>query len=226
MQLIEFFFGTFSLSRLLTLALIAILAMIVVSSWVYNFYFKINDLAARKNATSIGDCLKASFDSNIWKILGAALLMMIIAGFLYGLMVGGIFVSGYTVLLTFPLLCLVLAKLILIIPAIVHGKLSITEALGYSWKHITWKRAILLVLLGIVSFIGLGIALVIVVIILAIFSLIPLLGIIIQFAGQIAIGAFVYALIYGTQTGLYFRYSNDDETETSGMKTEDHLIVE
>jgi len=111
-------------------------------------------------------------------------------------------------------------------PALVHGNMGVFESINYSFRNITWKRAALLFLMGIVSFIvsallGMIIGL-----------LTNLMGLNVEGASftMLCIGqvietitnSVIAAFFLASFTAIYFRYSDDEEEEPQGI--EEHFI--
>lgn len=200
---------------------------LVLSAWMQNVYFKLNDSQIRVGNSSLSEVLKNSFDSKLWSLLAITLIMLCAFMGMYFLVIAAFLAHWSLAVLAFIGLSLVASRFILAPAATVHGDLSPSQSIRYSFEKITWKRSFLLILLGLVVAIGFGIAALIIFGILSLFLLIPILGMFIYFAGSVLFYGITNALVYSGMSGLYFRYSDDDEDENpSGMSLEDHLVTD
>lgn len=214
--------------------LLAVLVAALIYSWMQYAYLKLNDNEVRTGNRNFANAIMRSFSAGILKLLGLVILMYLITVAIFGIFfllisllmsvssVMGILVGfiGFFVVLIFVI------RFVLAIPALIHGNLSIGQSLSYSLKYMTWKRAALLMLMGIVFII-------VAVIVSAIFAFIlsstigsksldnpVFFGVqsLVESIAEALTGAFVYASL----TALYFRYSSDEgQTDES-----EHLIIE
>lgn len=202
--------------------------------WSMNLYYQLNDAEVRNSDRSILTALKNSFSPQLFTILGFMILyyLLSIASFIIfmtvvvmimqitkviGIIIGFI---GFFFLLFF------LIRFSLGFAAIVHGKMSIGEAFGFSFTHLTFKRSAMLLLMGIVTLVVMGIAsglggMLVHLIVNREHSDPMTYYVVSQIFGTI-MGVIVSTFIFTGSSALYFRYSNDedqDETELS-----EHLI--
>jgi hypothetical protein len=207
--------------------LVIVLVGLVMMAWLQNVYLKLNDSQIRHGHSSLSEALKNSFDNKMWLLLAVTLVMVVAFLGMYVIFIGAFMVHWSLAVIAFIGMFLVGLRFILAPAAIVHGDNTVSGSIQYSFDKITWKRSFLLLLLCLVAGIMIGIAAIIVFAILGFFLLIPLLGIVIYFAGSVLFYGLTNALVYSGISGLYFRYSDDSEEENeSGMSLEDHLVTD
>jgi MFS family permease len=99
--------------------------------------------------------------------------------------------------------------------AIVHGKMSISGAFGFSFTHITFKRAAMLLLMGMVTLVVMAIASGIGGVLVHLFvnreHSDPMTYYVVNQIFGTIMGVIVSTFIYTGSSALYFRYSNDEE---------------
>ncbi len=206
---------------------VLMLVGLVLMAWMQNVYLKLNDSQIRHGNSSLSDVLKNSFDGKMWLLLAVTLVMIVAFLGMYALCFAAAMAHWSLAVLAFIGMFLVGLKFILAPAAIVHGDYTVGGSIQYSFEKITWKRSFLLLLLCLVAAVMIGIAALIVFAVLGFFLLIPLLGMLIYFAGSVLFYGLTNALIYSGISGLYFRYSDDGEEENeSGMSLEDHLVTD
>ncbi|MFT5183621.1 MAG: hypothetical protein ACI84C_000747 [Flavobacteriales bacterium] len=199
---------------------------LVMSAWMQNVYLKLNDSQIRTGNSSLTEVLKNSFDSKLWTLLAVTLIIIVAMVGMYLVFIATIMLHWSVAFLAFIGLSLVAFRFLLAPAATIHGDLSPSESIRYSFEKITWKRSFLLILLSLVVGIVFAIAALIIFTVLGLIILIPFLGVVIYFAGSVFFYGLANAMIYSGMSGLYFRYSDDDPEaeDTSGMSLEDHLI--
>lgn len=213
--------------------LLAVLVALLIYSWMHYAYLKLNDNEVRTGNRSFANAIMRSFSTGILKLIGLLILVylitiavMVVFFLLVGLLMQISSVIGILIgFIGFFVVLIFIIRMILAMPALVHGNLSIGQSLSYSFRHITWKRAALLMLMGIAFII---VALIVSAIVAYLLSLTigtkaldnpVLFGI--QSLVESIVGALTGAFAYASLTALYFRYSNDEgQTDDS-----EHLIV-
>lgn len=195
---------------------------LIIGCWAWVCYYMINSHHAAGTYSNFGEILGKSFNANIFKFFGWALLMgvmYIVMAFIMGLIVGLIQVP----LLMIPLIFVVFAVLLmfsLIPPAIVNGGMSFGDAFGFSLRHMKFGRSLLtsLVIFGIMLVMGLVVA----GIMLAVGSIGGMAAIILLIVVMLLVGSFAYSLFASIFSGLYYKYA--DAEAGGNMDLEDHLI--
>ncbi len=222
---------------------IAFVVGLIITSWQYFLFFKLNDNEVRNNDKGVLNALKSSFSPQIFQILLfiiiyiifitlSIVLVSIISGFILKAL-GGI--GGLIVFILFVFLIAFWLRLLIAPAAVVHGNMSVGNALSFSWKNINLRRSFLLLLIGIVfciiAFIGF----------LIIGSIIAMIGlssvnesseitsksIIIFILTQIVsglFGAIISTYFYAALSALYFRFSNENNESEEAIQ--EHLINE
>jgi hypothetical protein len=181
--------------------------VVILSAWAANVNFKLNDAVIRGKEADISAAIGKSFDACLSRLVGLGLVTFII----YGALVGTAILIAYLVhwalaLLLVPLALMVVLRLIIAMPAVVHGGYGVSEAISLSFKHITWARALKIAAIGIGFMVVIVIAAMIIGAVSFLLLLIPLLGFIIYYAIQLSFSGILNALTFGAMSGLYFRY--------------------
>ena len=143
------------------------------------------------------------------------LLMQVIQ--ILGILIGFV---GFFFLLFF------MARFSLGFAAIVHGKMSVSDAFAYSFHHINMKRAAMLLLMGIMLIVVFAIVSGIGGLILSLFissNADPMIFYSVKQVFGSLMSAVVVSFIYTSSSALYFRYSNDSLDEDDDDISE-HLI--
>jgi hypothetical protein len=224
--------GLFSNINFGLLSLAGILSLFV-NSFSYIVFLKINQNKIFETNIGLSNLMKTTSFSSVLKMIGFYLLMMllILATFLlFFVIIFRIAVLSkiLAVLLGFFgffFVCIFLCRFALALPALIHGNLSISNAFGYSFVNITWKRAGLLFLMSIVLLIALAV-------ISGVLSLLALpfkagsgeisyAYFAVQQITSFISGVVMLSFSFSALSALYYRYSAD-ETEEQGI--ENHLI--
>ena len=229
-EALEGLFGTPNYLYMLPLLLFALFITI----WTLNLYYQLNDSEIRNKNRSILNALKNSISPQLFTILGFMVLyyLLCIASFaifmftvvmlmqiskILGILIGfvGIFFLVFFIL-----------RFSLGFAAIVHGKMSINEAFGFSFTKITFKRAAMLFLMGIVTLVVMGIAggiggMIVHLLVSRDHSDPMIYYVVNQIFGTI-MGVVVSTFIFTGSSALYFRYSNDEDQENEELS--EHLI--
>lgn len=214
--------------------LLAGLVAIFIYSWMQYAFLKLNDNEVRTGNRNFANAIMRSFSTGILRLIGLDILVYLIAVavlaiffVLVGLLMSISSIMGILIgFIGFFVVLIFIIRMFLALPALIHGNMGVAQSISYSFKHMTWKRAALLMLMGIAFII-------VVIIIGALVSLIlnntigtraldnpVLFGVqsLVESMAEALTGAFAYASL----SALYFRYSSDEgQTEES-----EHLIIE
>jgi len=205
---------------------VVLIIIMIVYSWAYNLFFIISGEQIVHGKTDFGAALKISFSKTVWEILALTFIILLIFGAVIAIVagIGTITDSGLAVFLFSCIACVFLLRFSLLFPALAHGEMPLVETFNYSLHHITWLRAMKLFGVGILAFVCILLAAVIVGIISNLFAMIPAVGLVFNQAINIFFGGYMTALMIAGMSGLYYRYAPDIDSEE--MKIEDHLITE
>jgi hypothetical protein len=197
--------------------------------WSINLYYQLNDAEVRNNNRGILLALKHSFSIQLFTLLGFMVLYYLLsfASFAIFMFIITLLMSISKVLgiltgfIGFFFLLFFIIRFSLGFAAIVHGKMSINEAFGYSFTHITFKRAAILLLMGIVTLVVMGIASsigsVLVHLVVNREHSDPMTYYVVnQILGSI-MGVIVSTFIFTGSSALYFRYSNDEDQDEAAL---------
>lgn len=213
--------------------IISFIVLMILTSFQYVVYFRLNDNEIRKNNNSFIDAITKSLNGDILKMLGTYILMMFLfvgVFFVYALIVKLLYdVSAIMgILIGFFLLFVVgifLLRFSITQAALIHGNMSISEAFAYSYRNITWKRGGILLLIGLVFFIAAGVLGLIIEMLSGIIFGHNDPGMIVYMIIQVfsnVLGAIISLYFYSALSAIYFRYSNDEMEGND--KFEEHLI--
>jgi hypothetical protein len=223
-------FGTINYAYIFLATLVALL----VSGYKNVAFYRLNDNEVRHANNSFLTALKEGFSEKMFAMIGLSFvlgLIMVVIFLVYGLIVFLLYSIAAFIGILFGFILFFITAIFLIrfmfaTPALVHGNMGIFESINYSFRNITWKRAALLFLMGIVAFI-----------VSAIFGMV--IGLIMKLAGlngenasftMLCIGqlietitnAVVSAFFFAAFTAIYFRYSEDEDAEVENI--EEHFI--
>lgn len=228
--LLEGVFGTPNYIYLLPLVVFGLF----IGIWSMNVYYQLNNAEIRNSNRSIFEAIKLSFSPQLISLLGFMVLyyLLSIASFIIFMTVVVMLMQTINILgvlvgfIGFFFLLFFILRFSLGFAAIVHGKMSISEAFGFSFTHITFKRAAMLFLMGIVTLVVMGIASgiggVLVHLIVNREHSDPMTYYVVNQIFGTIMGVIVSTFIYTGSSALYFRYSNDEDQEDAELS--EHLI--
>ncbi|HEY1047425.1 MAG TPA: hypothetical protein VGF79_13345, partial [Bacteroidia bacterium] len=193
--------------------------VILLYSMILTSVLKVNDNYVRRLETEPLKAIGSVFSKKYLHLaLGSiavwAVMTLVNQGFtvLLEQVIGKTGVVYYFVLFIFSIILIILYfRFSLIFPAIVHGNMNFIDGIVYSWKNITFKRGGMLLLLCLAMFIGLFLAMVVLILIASGIS-----GVSSGFAFIFTILS-IFLVYYGVfnysasaMTTLYFRYSKEE----------------
>ncbi len=216
--------------------LLGIIALLLISSWTVNLFILITDNYIRGRGQSFMDLFQQSFNKNVFRILGAMVLFVLIGigiEIAFGLVIGLVgfalnsaFLMGILGLVFLFFVLAFFMRYVLTFPAIVIGKMKATEAMSYSLSKVTWHKAFKYGLIALVGVIGFYIIILLVMIPFGgMMGSSAIAGIALIQIAQILITSFIVALVYAIIVGLYYRYTKSAEDEDQ-FNVEDHLIAD
>lgn len=207
---VDFAFG------FLILFLVTALVMFI---WMYFSYKKLND-DTPENKTSILYVLTRSISSRVSTILAYIIIFILISFIVYFIyfqfiaLIYGVSRTWGTVMgfLGFFIMVMFFMRFIMIVPEIVNGDEPLVSAMKLSYKHLTWKRSGLFLLLGLILTVSLWI------IMFLIFSLMALLvhsgesenAILSFIIAQLLLAIIIAtmgAFVYSELSGVYLKYT-------------------
>ena len=228
--LLEGVFGTPNYIYLLPLVVFGLF----IGIWSMNVYYQLNNSEIRNSNRSIFAAIRLSFSPQLLNLLGFMVLyyLLSIASFIIFMTVVVMLMQTINILgvlagfIGFFFLLFFILRFSLGFAAIVHGKMSISEAFGFSFTHLTFKRSAMLLLMGIVTLVVMGIASgiggVLVHLIVNREHSDPMTYYVVNQIFGTIMGVIVSTFIYTGSSALYFRYSNDEEEEDAELS--EHLI--
>jgi hypothetical protein len=211
-----------------------IITGILVHCWLINAFFTLNDNEVRHGSRSFAKALAASFNGRILNIFGYLLayclftfVLVLVFIFLIVMLVSISKIIGVILgFIGFFAIIIYLFRFSLGLPALVHGHMNFGDAIAFSYRHITWKRAGLIFLVFLILFILFAILSYI--LNLMVFAVLgkegnsPGMMLVVQQVLSAITGGILGAFIYAAMSALYFRYSSDEETE---QEAKDHLVI-
>lgn len=209
-----------------------ILLGLFITPWSFNLYHTLNDNEVRYGSNSIMKALKQSFSGKILTLLAYILVYYLLVAFSFIIFIFlvaklmslakilGILVGFFGIFF----LIFFLFRFALGPSAIVHGNMSMSQAFGYSFTHITMKRSALLCLMSLVVLVVMGIISGISTTIVKAIITQSNVGANVYFIVHQIIanifGALAGAFLYAGSSALYFRYSADEIEDNPT----DHLL--
>lgn len=183
------------------------------TSWFYNFTFLLADVQIKKDRSDFGQIFQESFSKDVFRIFGGALLLYLISIAGLVLVVVSATISGWITFLLFIAYAVFMNKFFLVLPALITGKMNLSNAFSFSFEHMTTNRCFKLFGIMILTFLVLIVVAIVIGLIAGIFSFIPVFGQVIQIVIQILFGGFTAAFTVAALIGLYYRYAPEIDNE-------------
>ncbi|UTW61136.1 hypothetical protein KFE98_14075 [bacterium SCSIO 12741] len=185
------------------------LIMILISAWQYNLNFLLVNRRVFDDTVDFSKAFKDSMNRGIFRIIGFILLSYLVLAVLGGLVAGLSYLAGGIGAFFGSIIVIVYVyRWLLILPAFLIGNKSLSDAITFSHRHITWIRALKLfgasilfglVLMALFFIIGLlGMAL----------NFIPFVGVVFNYALQVVLTGVITAFMVSLMVGLYYRYAD------------------
>ena len=217
------FLASFGVKEFVLFSLVVLLSMAILA-WFTVFVMLALEARIKGNRWSISQVLQTSFSPSVLWVFLYQIVMMVIYLVMMGAVAFSAMASGFASFLILILAAVLMMRLILSQAAIVHGRMSVAEAMYYSFSKVGFAKAFKYLGLGILAAIGLSIAFMVVYMIAALFVLIPVVGILINLAVNFIAQYMMLGLFIVLQSVLYFK-SDEDLEGSKGMDLEEHLIV-
>jgi len=207
------------LSTFITTVLLFLVVATFAGSWFINFMLILSQDTLTMGKASVGDAFKKSFNRDVLKIVGLNILLTILFLFLYLISFMLIKINFIFLALGMLVTFFIMLRFTASMGAIVHGQMGIAEAMSFSWKNITFKRAMKIFLILIAVFV---VILLVAALFGAIFGMMGKLGSILSGIFQLAFTVVYYAFGYAALSAAFFRYA-DVEIQTDEVS---HLLEE
>lgn len=191
--------------------------LVLIGSWFTNFMLMVSQRVLENESVDLGATFSASFNKNVFRIFGYSFIVAV-AYFALGLFASLMATVHFG--LVFLAMIFVLATLLRLVAgpaAIVHGDLSVSKALSFSWGNINYGRAFKLLLVFIVLGILLALAM------LGITAVLSMMGSIAPYAMvllQLVMGLLMYSITYSALSASFYRYAEVSYETTD----EQHLV--
>lgn len=187
---------------------LVILVILLASSWFYQIGLRIADKNVHEEAVRLPELLRSSFNIKVIGLIAIALMVMV--SYMVAAMIG----TSIIMALKIELLALVVIIGILLVvlrftiapAAYVIGDMSIRESIVFSWKYITFFRALKLFGFGILLGLIFMVVFFLVSLLTVVFRAIPFLGQIVSYAVNVAFGGFLAGVVISAMVALYYRY--------------------
>jgi hypothetical protein len=218
------------------LIVLAITISLILNIWSYVAFLKINENEVFGKSYSLVDIYRQVSLNLVFRTIGIYFLLNFFIVASFGLFFAIIFIIGSVSValaaivgfIGFFLLLIQMVRFSLVLPAIIHDNLSMSEAFGFSFQKITFKRAGLIFLIGIVFIIATSM-------ITGIFSLIINLALgnnenllmvsfIINQGFSLIIGGLSGAFIFAALSALYYRYTEHGKDDNEEENFDAHVI--
>jgi len=218
------------------LIILAITISLILNIWSYVAFLKINENEVFGKSYSLVDIYRQVSLNLVFRTIGIYFLLNFFIVASFGLFFAIIFIIGSVSValaaivgfIGFFLLLIQMVRFSLVLPAIIHDNLSMSEAFGFSFQKITFKRAGLIFLIGIVFIIATSM-------VTGIFSLIINLALgnnenllmvsfIINQGFSLIIGGLSGAFIFAALSALYYRYTEHGKDDSEEENFDAHVI--
>lgn len=213
---------------------LALLVLLLFTAYKNVVLYRLNDAEVRQSNPSFLDALKSGLSEKIFSMIGLSFMLGLLIGaiILVYILVVFLLYSMATYLgvilgfILFFFVAIFIIRFMMASPALIHGNMGVFESISYSFKHITWKRAGLLFLMGLVVII---ISAIVGGIIGLITGAVGLKGgnvsIPLMFTNQLVqtiVDSIIGAFLLSAFSAIYFRYSEDADGEEQNI--EEHFI--
>jgi hypothetical protein len=203
------------------LGMFGIVALIgIIQTVIYTILLKMSGNMVEQGDDSLGTAWSKVKGAYILNIILSSLVILVIYLAIIAIAVGlGKLISPAILILFIPFIFLMMLRFTAVVPAIVLGDKSVSDALKFSWYSITFKRAFLIF----VGFIVVGIlSLIFSLILTFIAGLLGQAGIFLNLLVNLALNVFFLALGVSFLSALYYRYTQyeGDDSSVEAIGTE------
>lgn len=215
------------------LILLAFIIILILNVWTYVAFFKINENVIFNKSLSLMDIYKQVNINLVAKTIGLYFLLNFFIIASMGLFFAIVFilgsVSGFLAAIIgfigFFILLIYMVRFTLVLPAIIHDNLSLSEAFGFSFQKLTFKRAGLIFLIGIVFVIASSMITGLISLIFnAAFSKQLLIAFIVNQSFSLVIGGIISAYLFSALSALYYRYTEHGNEDNEEENFDAHVI--
>lgn len=147
---LEIAFASIDQGRLATGFAITYALGILFSSWMLNFLLICSEDIVLTGKFNLGEAFKSSFNHNLPKLIGFSIVMLIVSLFLSFFGISLVQANFGLFFIAQIFIMVVTLRFIATPSAIVHGQMSLYNAIAFSLSHITFKRSFKLILVGFV----------------------------------------------------------------------------
>jgi hypothetical protein len=218
MAMLEYFQGI-GIGKVIGLAILTYMIGILVTAWVINFLLIISHQLINEEGLNIGKAFSESFSSDVFKLFALTLIVLVVyigLAFVSMMLAALHFIVVFiAIMFTMAFLCRFGAAY----PAIVHGKMSLSEAISFSMKNITWGRGFKIILVLIVFGIVYVLALLL---ISSLLGFIGTVGSVLSMVVQIGMSIVVYSLSVSALSAMFYRYVEVEYVDADAV--EQHII--
>lgn len=210
--IIQSLFASLNIMFFVGIALLS-LFLLLSMSWVNNFALMLSDSVIKDDNSNFENVFKNSFNKKVFALFGTTLLIYLI--FAVGGLLAALTAMIHPAIMILALLIYFILsfKMFLIIPAMVLGNKTVVESFVFSFKHITFIRALKLFGISILVFIVFFLIALVSTLITSVFKEIIVLNMVVSTIINIFLGGIFMALLISSGTGMYFRYAEDIEKD-------------
>lgn len=197
-----------------TIFLVAVIALFV-GAWGFLTNLQITNAQLVVGSVDFTTQLVSSFNKDIFRVVGLILLFYVVL--VIGVLLTTAFAAISSWLAVFAILFFVILMLrfTLVFPAMFVGQKSFTDALNYSFTNITWRRALKMLGVIILTLLVMLFALMIVGVFAMILLKVPFVGVGINYLIQWTLVGVMATLGNAALVGLYYRYEKNAAVTTS-----------
>jgi hypothetical protein len=210
--------------QILITCVVAYLLQFLMMNWTYFFGFKVVNATVKNESGVLSTALKKSISLRLLGFIGVGIgaFILMFASFAIASFLGAM-VSPILVILLFPIVLLLNARLWLAFANYALSDVSMGESFEISFHYITWQRASKMIGIGLVFGIGLFFVQLILQQLVLLIGLDNMGGLVMSNVVGYVSGAFTLSVMVAAFSGLYYRY-NELEESSDEMEIEDHLV--
>ncbi len=218
-------FSNFLTPSFIGSGILFIAIMMLVVSWMQYFSFIATSDYIVKQDRNFMNILMKSLTAGVFRMLGIFIVMYFLFAIMFGIATITVSVSGILAFLLFLAIIVFAYRFILVLPAFVLGKNSISESIQFSFEHVSWGKAFKYFGITILAFLIMMVAGIILSLFGLLLNMIPYAGIAIQYIFQILMGGFFTAFGAAIFIGLYYRATGELKNIDQD-NNDDDLIIE
>jgi hypothetical protein len=223
MQSFTDIFANFGVKEAL-LFLLSGVSLMLIGAWYTAFNMLAVEMYIKGHKWSFSELVQRSLSNSVIWVFMFQLFLILLYIIVVSLsaIAGGVLQPSMTFLILIGYGLLIM-KFIQAQPAIVHGNMSVGQAISYSNSKVGVGQTFKYVGISFLGFISIFMGMMMVMVAGGLLGMIPVLGVFLSLTLNLIFNFLILALVNITQSVLYFKYAEDLKSDSS-MAIEDHLI--